>query len=124
MSKEIAIAGVESKDRHSGRLGPTRWTLWFATVVMALTLVAITIDRRKVKTGELLVQATDASTHVVVRQGERVVIASTDRRSFTLLPGEYEVDFMGDGLHLESTARIAVVRSARAVVTEPIHASP
>jgi len=99
-------------------------TLWFATAVMALTLVAITIDRRKVKTGELLVQATDASTHVVVRQGDRVVIASTDRRSFTLLPGEYQVDFMGDGSHLKSSARINVVRSARAVVTESIQAAP
>lgn len=76
-------------DRNQAPL--SRRVVVLATAVIALTLFAATFDRRRRQTGELRIQADVPEVHVSIRKGEDLIFAPTDRRSFTLLPGDYEV---------------------------------
>jgi hypothetical protein len=89
-----------------------------AVTVMVLTVVAIVADRRPVRTGELLVQADRSGVRVSILRGGRVIIPWTDRRSFTLPPGEYEVALDAPPLAPRPVpSRVSVTRGGRAVVT-------
>ena len=113
-----SIPGLSRKPPTSRRV------LVAAAVVMVMTFMAMTLDRRKARTGDLLVQCRDAKTRVVVRQREQVVIASTDRRSFVLVPGMYDVELIEPRSERASVHRIIVARGGRAVVSEPARLAP
>jgi hypothetical protein len=88
-----------------------------AAAVLGLTVAAIVIDTRRVRTGELLVQADRGDVRVAIRKGGRLVVLPTGNRSFTLLPGDYSVELEGSppGLRVVP-ARVSVARNTRSVV--------
>ena len=83
-----------------------------ATVVLGLTLFAVVADTRRVRTGELLVQSDRADLRVTVTRGGRPVAGPTGKRSFTLLPGDYDIE--ADG---RTVGRVSVVRGGRSVLS-------
>ena len=76
----------------------------------ALTIVAIVVDSRRVRTGELLIQSDRAGLLVTLRRDGRIVQSPTGNRSFTLPAGEYEV-----GVDGREARRIKIVRGERSV---------
>ncbi len=68
-----------------------------ATFVIALTVLAMIVDRRRERNGALLVQADGGALTITLRQGGRTVVSDSERRSFELLPGDYEVVPAGNG---------------------------
>ncbi len=88
-----------------------------AAAVLALTIAAMVVDHRRVRTGELLIQSDRADVRVVVTRGGRTIVPATAKRSFTLAPGDYEiaVDASLEGLRAVP-ARVTVARGGRAVV--------
>ena len=88
-----------------------------AFLVLCLTALAMIVDRRKVRRGELLIQSSYARTQVVVRQAGRIVIPATERRSLTLPPGKYEVDVVGRVAgQADYSEQVTILPGGRAVV--------
>jgi hypothetical protein len=88
-----------------------------AVLVLGFTLVAVFIDSRRVRTGDLLVQADASDVRITIKRGERTVVPPTEQRSFTLPPGEYEVALAGDATGFQTVpAHITVEKYRRAVV--------
>jgi len=97
-----------------------------ATAVIGLTLFALATDRRRQRTGELLVQADANNVRVSIRQGGRAVVSETNRRSFSLPGGEYDVvlDAPSEGLRV-SPPHVRVRPGDRTVVrVEPAPKAP
>jgi hypothetical protein len=88
-----------------------------AVVVLGLTLLALVSDRRRVRTGELRIQADESDIQVLIRHGDRLIERATHKRSFTLAPGQYDVEIADNppGWNVEP-ARVEVVRGKRSVV--------
>jgi hypothetical protein len=102
--------------RSVGRLPPLSGRVKaVALAVLGLTLVAIVADTRRVRTGELLVQADDAAVRVVIRRGDRVVVPATESRSFVLRPGDYTVEVSPPGSRAEPE-HVSIARGGRSVV--------
>src|SRR4051812_3728873 len=80
--------------------------------VLAMTIVAVVVDTRRVRTGELLIQSDRGDLSVTIRQGGRVVEGPTGHRSFTLRPGVYQVDVAGS-----AGATVSVVAGERSVMS-------
>lgn len=78
--------------------------------VLGLTLVAIVADGRRIRTGELLVQSDRGDRRVTLKREGRRVIGPTEKRSFTLPPGDYDVEVDG-----APGGRVSVVRGERTV---------
>lgn len=70
---------------------PSRIVTFVAGAVIGLTVLALVFDRRREQTGELLVQADGNSVRVSIFKDGKPVVSSSPKRSFTLLPGSYEV---------------------------------
>lgn len=94
-----------------------------ATAVLGLTAAAVVFDGRRVRTGELLVQSEGGAVRVTIRQAGRLIVPPSGKRSFTLLPGDYDVEIDGPApgpegspRHVE-VRRAAVSRHGRSVVT-------
>ena len=87
-----------------------------AAVVLSLTIAAIVLDRRSERTGELLVQSDESDARVTIKQEGRVVVPGSDKRSFILLPGAYDVDAISGTTPLRVVPpRVDVPRSGRVV---------
>jgi hypothetical protein len=85
--------------------------------VLALTAVAVVVDRQKPRFGELLIQSEANSARVTIKEGGKAVVESTDRRSFTLRPGEYDIEPDGPGpLLFAEPPHVSITRGGRAVV--------
>jgi hypothetical protein len=95
----------------------SRRVVLIASAVLGLTLAAIVVDGRRVRTGELLIQSDRAELLVTLRRGGQLVQGPTGRRSFTLTPGDYEI-----GVDGRQAGRISIARGERSVfqVTDPI----
>ena len=78
--------------------------------VLGLTLTAILFDGRRPRMGELLVQSDRGDLRVTIKRGGHPVAGPTEKRSFTLPPGDYEIEAEG-----VPTGRISIVRGGRAV---------
>lgn len=93
-----------------------------AAAVLAMTAAAVVLDGRRVQTGELLVQAEGGDVRVTIRQAGRLIVFPSEKRSFSLLPGVYDVELDGPvpglpGSRLRyEVPRIAVTRHKRSVV--------
>lgn len=93
---ETDVPGAEANegqpDAKRTPLPPLSRTVKLASaLVLALTVVAIFLDRRQVPSGALLVQTNEPGLRVIICQGGRTIFPVSDRRSFSLRPGEYEV---------------------------------
>ena len=99
----------------------SRKVVLVGSAVLGLTLAAIVVDLRRVRTGELLVQSDRADSRVTIKRGGRTVEGPTGSRSFTIAPGDYDVEIDG-----EPVGRVSVVRGERAVlsVREPTRPAP
>jgi hypothetical protein len=87
-----------------------------AAVVLSLTIAAIVLDRRSDRTGELLVQSDESDVRVTIKQQGRVVVPESDKRSFILLFGVYDVAATsGTTLLRVAPPRVDVPRSGRVV---------
>jgi len=85
--------------------------------VLGLTLAALLLDGRRTTTGELLVQADSGTVLVSIRRGGRVIIPATEKRSFTLTPGDYEVVLEDEEAGRRAVpSRVRVAQSGRTVV--------
>lgn len=94
-----------------------RYIAWLATVMLTLSILAVVSDLRRVRTGELLIQSDVNAIKLEIRQDERVVVSVTDRRSFTLKPGDYEVRIVGGPGSLRAIpSPVVVKRGVRSVV--------
>ena len=69
----------------------SRLVLGVVSVVLILTVLAMTTDRRRPGIGRLLIQSDSNDAHVVVRQKGRRLFAPTNRRSFQLPAGSYDL---------------------------------
>lgn len=81
---------------------PTYLTV-LATLVIVLTIAAMIHDRRKVRTGELRIQADTAEARVAVLKDGRTIVPASGQRCFVLPPGDYQVvlDHPGRGLRVD-----------------------
>ena len=88
----------------------------FATLVIVLTIAAMIHDRRRVRTGELRIQADAEEFRVAIRKDGRIVIPATAQRAFVLPPGDYQVvlESPGQGLRVEPD-RLHIVPGKRSV---------
>jgi hypothetical protein len=80
--------------------------------VLGLTVFSVLTDRRGAGSGEVVIQADAADARVVIRRQGRVVTGPTQRRTFDLPPGDYQLSAEG-GLTVEPP-RVTVVRGGRA----------
>lgn len=95
----------------------SRAVVGFAAGVLGLTLAALLLDGRRASTGELLVQADPGTLVVSIRQGARVIVAATEKRSITLAPGDYEVVIEGGGTGRRAVpSRVRITRGSRTAV--------
>lgn len=108
----VAAAGPTRPAPLSGRV------VGVAAAVLGFTVAAVVYDSRRVQTGELLVQAEASDVRVTIRQAGRLVVRPSEKRSFPLLPGDYEVEIVDPTPgRTVRTRRVVVRRHARAVVT-------
>jgi hypothetical protein len=82
--------------------------------VLALTLAAVVVDSRRVRTGELLIQSDRGDLRIAIKQGGRLVAGPTETRSFTLRPGVYDVEV--DGSRQDT---VSIVKGGRSVLSVP-----
>ena len=88
-----------------------------AAAVLGLTIVAMVVDHRRERTGELIIQSDRADVRVVIRQAGRTIVPTTEKRSFTLRPGDYEIALDGPSEALRVVpARVKLARGGRAIV--------
>jgi hypothetical protein len=88
-----------------------------AALVIGLTLVALVVDRRRERTGSLLVQVDGGNVTITLMHEGRAVVSASNRRSFVLLPGAYEVIADGPGHSWRALpSRVTVPLGGRAVV--------
>ena len=101
----------------SARPLTSRLVMRLAFVTLSLTLLAMTLDRGKIRKGELLVQSSDAHTLIIVRQESRIVVPATQRRSLTLPSGHYEVEILDKRVDRPGVSeRVSIVAGGQTVV--------
>ena len=103
--------------KRSARPLTSRLVMRLAFVTLSLTLLAMTLDRGKIRKGELLVQSSDAQTLIIVRQGSRIVVPATQRRSMNLPSGHYEVEILDKNVNRPGVSeQVSIVAGGQTVV--------
>ena len=110
----MTLNDADEQQRRGLRPPASKMVKVVATVVIGVTILGLVFDRGRDPNGTLLVQADGNDVRISILQNGKAVVTSSDKRSFTLIPGDYEV--VADDAPRERLA-VHVRRRARSVVT-------